>query len=72
MAPALDLGGAREIVQTESIDQGPDGRLTRGMRVSFLTAKGHRSSVFVAMANYSASKAAAEVKKLATELDALG
>lgn len=55
--------------QQETVDKGPDGRLTSGYRVFFTTQSGVQGSVFVPKAMYSVANVRAAIAGHARELD---
>jgi hypothetical protein len=57
--------------QKETVDLGPDGKPTQGMRVYFVTGLGVHSSLFIPKARYSLANVQAAVGVAAAEIDAV-
>lgn len=61
----------RDVVQQETVDRGPDGKLTSGYKVMFTTAGGVQGWVFVPRSMYSVNSVRAAIAVHARELDAV-
>lgn len=57
--------------QIEQSQPAPDGRITQGVRVSFLTGTGTAGSVFVPLALYTPANVRAMIAERAGALDAV-
>jgi hypothetical protein len=58
--------------QQETVDNGPDGRVVRGYRIMFQSAKGHHGSVFIPAEQYNPNNVKAAVGSMAFQLDQVG
>lgn len=57
--------------QSETVDQGPDGRLQQGYRVYFTTPSGNSGSIFVPRSAYTAARVQELLRQHVAELEAV-
>lgn len=69
VVPDLPANKFHSIVQSQTVDLGPDGRVVPGVKVSFTTEGGTQTSVFVPDAQYTVANVKAAVAAKAHQVD---
>lgn len=69
--PSSAPNGGKITAQVHTTEIGPDNRPVRGVRVSFITGKQNKGSVFVPETEYQDANVIAAVRAAANRMDAL-